>query len=44
MTPPGPGLAAFVTRGRMAARWDYTARVLVDAPAETVARRIPNSM
>jgi len=38
---PGPDLAAFVTRGRMAALWNYRAQVTVAAPAETVAARIP---
>lgn len=38
---PGPDLATFVTRGRMAALWNYRARVVVDAPVETVAARIP---
>lgn len=38
---PGPDLATFVTRGRMAALWNYRARVIVDAPAETVMTRIP---
>ena len=41
---PGPDLATFVTRGRMAALWSYTARVLVDAPVETVAARIPTGV
>lgn len=41
---PGPDLATFVTRGRMAALWNYTARVIVDAPAETVATRIPSGI
>lgn len=38
---PEPDLTTFVTRGRMAALWNYRARVTVDAPAETVAARIP---
>lgn len=38
---PGPDLTTFVTRGRMAALWNYTARVTVHAPADTVAARIP---
>ncbi|MDN5933210.1 MAG: WYL domain-containing protein [Pseudonocardia sp.] len=38
---PGPDLATFVTRGRMAALWNYRARITVHAPAETVAARIP---
>jgi predicted DNA-binding transcriptional regulator YafY len=38
---PAPDLATFVTRGRMAALWNYRARVTVHAPAETVAARIP---
>lgn len=38
---PGPDLATFVTRGRMAALWNYRARVTVNAPTETVAARIP---
>lgn len=38
---PGPDLATFVTRGRMAALWNYRARVTVHASAETVAGRIP---
>lgn len=37
---PGPDLAAFVTRGRMAALWNYRAQVTVHAPADTVAARI----
>lgn len=41
---PGPDLATFVTRGRMTAMWTFTADVLVDAPAETVAARIPNGL
>lgn len=39
--PPEPNLATFVTRGRMAALWNYRTRVTVHAPAETVAARIP---
>lgn len=38
---PGPDLATFVTRGRMAALWNYRAHITVHAPAETVAARIP---
>lgn len=38
---PGPDLATWVTRGRMAAMWNYRARITVDAPAEVVAARIP---
>lgn len=38
---PGPDLATFVTRGRMAALWNCRARVIVDAPADTVTARIP---
>lgn len=38
---PGPDLATFVTRGRMAALWNYRAQVTVHAPAQTVAARIP---
>ncbi|MDN5760351.1 MAG: transcriptional regulator [Tomitella sp.] len=38
---PGPDLATFVTRGRMAALWNYRAQVTVHAPAETVEARIP---
>lgn len=38
---PGPDPATFVTRGRMAALWNYRARVTVQAAAETVAARIP---
>ncbi|MFD6399134.1 helix-turn-helix transcriptional regulator [Nocardia sp. NPDC060249] len=41
---PARDLATFVTRGRMAALWNYTARVIVDAPAETVAARIPSGI
>lgn len=41
---PGPDLATFVTRGRMAALWNYRARVIVDAPAEVVAGRIPTGV
>lgn len=41
---PGPDVATFVTRGRMAALWNYRARVTVDAPAETVAARIPTGV
>ncbi|GAB3507278.1 helix-turn-helix transcriptional regulator [Amycolatopsis cihanbeyliensis] len=39
---PGPDLPTFVTRGRMAALWNYRARVIVTAPAEAVAARIPS--
>lgn len=39
--PPEPDLETFVTQGRMAALWNYRARVTVHAPAETVAARIP---
>lgn len=42
--PPGPDLATFVTQGRMQAMWNYRARVIVDAPAETVAARIPTGI
>ncbi|MFF2082919.1 helix-turn-helix transcriptional regulator [Nocardia sp. NPDC058176] len=38
---PARDLVAFVTHGRMAALWNYRARVIVDAPVETVAARIP---
>lgn len=41
---PGPDLATFVTRGRMAAMWTYTARIVVAAPAEAVAARIPTGL
>lgn len=41
---PDTDLVAFVTRGRMAALWNYRARVIVDAPAETVAARIPTGV
>jgi predicted DNA-binding transcriptional regulator YafY len=41
---PGPNLASFVTRGRMAAMWAYSARVTVHAPADVVAARIPTSI
>lgn len=41
---PGPDLATFVTRGRMAAMWTYTARIVVAAPAETVTARIPTGV
>lgn len=41
---PGPDLATFVTRGRMAALWSYSAQILIAAPAETVAARIPTSV
>lgn len=54
VTPTGPGsprgkppeadLVAYVTRGRMAALWNYRARVIVDAPADTVAARIPTGI
>ncbi|MBC7305031.1 MAG: DNA-binding transcriptional regulator, partial [Nocardia sp.] len=37
-------LVAFVTRGRMAALWNYCARVIVDAPVEIVAARIPSGI
>lgn len=49
-TPTGPcfaprampdDVATLVTRGRMAALWNYRARVIVQASAETVAARIP---
>lgn len=38
---PGGDFPAFVTRGRMVALWDCRARVLVHAPADVVAARIP---
>lgn len=38
---PGPDLKTFVTQGRMAALWNYRARITVDAPATTVVARIP---
>lgn len=41
---PRPDLATFVTRGRMAAMWNYRARVTVYASAETVATRIPTGV
>ncbi|HEU4492205.1 MAG TPA: WYL domain-containing protein [Jiangellales bacterium] len=41
---PGPDLATWVVRGRMAALWSYRASIVVDAPAETVLRRIPTSI
>ncbi len=41
---PGPDLATFITRGRMAALWNYRACVTVHAPAETVATRIPTGI
>lgn len=41
---PEADLTNFVIRGRMAALWDYRARVVVDAPAETVAARIPTGI
>ncbi len=41
---PGPDLATFVTRGRMAAMWNYRARITIDAPAETVTARIPTGI
>lgn len=39
--PPGPDWETFVTRGRMAALWNYRARVVVHADAATVTARIP---
>ncbi|MGW4325003.1 helix-turn-helix transcriptional regulator [Nocardia sp. NPDC004573] len=41
---PGPDPVTFVTRGRMAALWSYTARVTVHASADTVAARIPTGI
>jgi predicted DNA-binding transcriptional regulator YafY len=39
--PPGGDVAAYVLKGVGSAMWDYHARVVVQAPAETIAGRLP---
>jgi predicted DNA-binding transcriptional regulator YafY len=41
---PADDLAAYVSRGVNTAAWRYQARVIVHAPAEVVAERLPGSL
>ncbi|MGO9883991.1 MAG: helix-turn-helix transcriptional regulator [Solirubrobacteraceae bacterium] len=42
--PPGPDLAAWVARGVSSARDRYQARVILHAPLEAVAARVPHAV
>jgi predicted DNA-binding transcriptional regulator YafY len=42
--PPAADLAAYVARGVSAAAWRYQARLVVHAPADVVAARLPASV